>query len=239
MEEWVVPYHIPDPLLTYNDPQLVGKFFNAVCVTFGTKLITTTAYHPQMNGQTERFNNTKISRVRHYISKQQEIWDTFVQPLTNGYNAQTHATTKRTPFGLTLTREPPTTTGLARPSLLLSHQKQSLAPIEAETALLDRIVIMRARTATAASEAQQRYKLISADGSGRYSCLKKVTLSIMISKCRISQQKAMNRSENYRQRRWGGARWKTFTLTQSKLRRTESSTLSVLTECLLRSERGA
>lgn len=82
LEDWVVRYGIPDRLLMDKGPKFVENFFNAVCVALETKLITTTAYHRQTNGQTEHYNKTILSRLCHYISEHQDDWDTFVYPLT-------------------------------------------------------------------------------------------------------------------------------------------------------------
>lgn len=52
VDNWIMPYGIPATLLTDNGPQFVGTFFAAVCLILGVKQLTTTAYHPQTNGQT-------------------------------------------------------------------------------------------------------------------------------------------------------------------------------------------
>ena len=54
----VIPYGLPVSILSDNGPQFVAKFFEAVCLTLGLKQVTSTAYHPQTNGQTERYNHT-------------------------------------------------------------------------------------------------------------------------------------------------------------------------------------
>ena len=53
---WVIPYGMPSHLLSDNGPQFVAKFFEAVCLLLGLNHVTTTAYHPQTNGKTERYN---------------------------------------------------------------------------------------------------------------------------------------------------------------------------------------
>lgn len=49
VENWIVPYDIPGRLLMDTGPQFVGKIFNAVCVSMGTRLVMTSAYHRQTN----------------------------------------------------------------------------------------------------------------------------------------------------------------------------------------------
>ena len=56
----IQPYYV----LTDYGPQFVTKFFEAFCSMLGLKHYLTTAYHPQTNGQTERFNKTIAARLR-------------------------------------------------------------------------------------------------------------------------------------------------------------------------------
>ena len=91
LENWVYVYGAPNFLLTDNGPQFVAKFFEAVCALLGVRHFMTTAYHPQTNGQTERFNRTILDRLRHYVAENQTDWDAYVQPLTFGYNMQVHS----------------------------------------------------------------------------------------------------------------------------------------------------
>lgn len=107
LENWVISYEIPNYLLTDNGLQFVAKFFAAICLYMGLNQVTTTAYHPQTNGQTERYNKTIVARLRHYVAEHQSDWDVYVQPLTYDYHSQVHSSKKTTPFSLTLTRNPP------------------------------------------------------------------------------------------------------------------------------------
>ena len=106
IENWVIPYWLPVSMLTDNGPQFVAKFFEAVCLTLGLKHVTTTAYHPQTNGQTERYNQTLATRLRIYTDRNNSDWDRLIEPLTYAYNAQVHRTINQTPFILILTRPP-------------------------------------------------------------------------------------------------------------------------------------
>ncbi|CAN8070204.1 unnamed protein product [Agarophyton chilense] len=107
LNNWVYPYGTPLYLLTDNSSNLASKFLEAVCNLFGIKHYFTTAYHPQTNGQVERFNHTLVSRLRHYTEEHQTGWDELVQPLTYSYNLQVHRSTQTTPFDLVLSRHPP------------------------------------------------------------------------------------------------------------------------------------
>lgn len=107
LEHWVVNCCILSQLLTENGPQLVSKFFAAVCSTLGVNKITTTKYRPQNNGQAELFNSTFISRLRHYVSEYQTDWDPYLLPLTYAYDVQVYRSIKVSLFCLALMRTPP------------------------------------------------------------------------------------------------------------------------------------
>ena len=106
LDNWVYVYGAPRYVLTDNGPQFAAKFFDAVCALLTVRHYRTTAYHPQANGQIERFNRTLVQRHRHYLEEHQRDWDDYVQPLTFAYNTQVHRLTEITPFELVLTRPP-------------------------------------------------------------------------------------------------------------------------------------
>lgn len=99
-DQWIISYGIRSFQLTDNDTKFVSKFFATLCSFLGVKHLTTTAYHPQPDGQAERFNKTVITRPRHYVAEHQHNWDTLVKPLTYAYNTQGHESTYVTPYSL-------------------------------------------------------------------------------------------------------------------------------------------
>lgn len=121
VEDLIVPYGTSDRLLTDKCPQFAEKYLTSNCTELGTTMLTTTAYLPQTNVQTEWYNRIILRRLRHYISQNQNDRKTFIQPLTSTYTAQTHATAKINPCSLVLTREPPIASGLPRPSYVSSQ----------------------------------------------------------------------------------------------------------------------
>ncbi|CDF32918.1 unnamed protein product [Chondrus crispus] len=148
LDNWVYVYGAPRYVLTDNGPQFAAKFFDAVCALLGVRHYLTTAYHPQSNGQTERFNRTLVQRLRHYVEEHQRDWDDYLQPLTFAYNTQVHRSTETTPFDLVLTRPP---SGLILP-------EDPRTPVQYKRATLRKLrdALDRARTKLSAS--QKRYK---------------------------------------------------------------------------------
>jgi Chromo (CHRromatin Organisation MOdifier) domain/Integrase core domain/Integrase zinc binding domain len=106
-DAWVFSYGPPRYLLTDNGAKSAAKFFLAVCRELGIAKVFTTAYHPQTNGQVERFNRTIVNSIRGYVSGRQSDWDEFTSALTFGYNCRIHSSLGFTPFDLVLSQPPP------------------------------------------------------------------------------------------------------------------------------------
>ena len=57
-----------------------------------------TVYHPQTNGQIERFNTTMDGKIAALCNERRTDWDEVLQFVTFNYNTSIHATTKQTPW---------------------------------------------------------------------------------------------------------------------------------------------
>ena len=64
---WVFNYGIPKVLLTDNGSQFTSGFFRQVCKILGINKVFTTEYHPQTNGQAERYKRTLLAALRNYV----------------------------------------------------------------------------------------------------------------------------------------------------------------------------
>jgi Chromo (CHRromatin Organisation MOdifier) domain/Integrase zinc binding domain/Integrase core domain len=104
---WVFVYGPPLKLLSDNGSQFGARFFQSCCNHLGINQLFTTAYHPQCNGQVERFNRTILSLLRVFVGEDQDQWDRYSHALTYAYNCQVHTSTKFAPFDLILSRPPP------------------------------------------------------------------------------------------------------------------------------------
>jgi transposase InsO family protein len=106
-DAWVFSYGPPRYLLTDNGTHFNAKFFLAVCRELGIAKIFTTVYHPQTNGQVERFNRTIINSLRGYVERRQGDCDEYTAATTFGYNCRVHSSLHLAPFELILSRPPP------------------------------------------------------------------------------------------------------------------------------------
>jgi len=64
------------------------------------------AYHPQINGQTERINQEIRTFLRHYVNYQQDNWTEWLATTEFQYNDKRHVATERTLFELNFRRHP-------------------------------------------------------------------------------------------------------------------------------------
>ena len=77
-----------------------------VCKLYNIDKTRTTAYHPQGNAQTERYNQTLINIVAMLVDKDEfDNWDEQLPIAVSAYNATEHATTGFTPNKLFFSRE--------------------------------------------------------------------------------------------------------------------------------------
>ena len=96
----------PARMLSDRGQAFLSELVKAVCKQFGTANVYTTAYHPQTDGTTERFNATLMDTVAIFTSKHQKDWDTHLPKLLLAYRNSVHASTNETPFYLVYGRDP-------------------------------------------------------------------------------------------------------------------------------------
>jgi hypothetical protein len=85
---------------------LYPSSFQTVCRLLGVKQLFTTACHPSTNVQVERFNQTVLKSVTHFVSEHQDDLDEIAGVATYAYNTTIHSITGFAPFELLLSRVP-------------------------------------------------------------------------------------------------------------------------------------
>ena len=89
-EHWVFHFGPLPHLLSDNGGQFTAKFFQDVCAILRIRKLFKTDYHPQTNGQVERFNRTILAGLRHFCSEKSGDWDRFSPAITFAYNNTVH-----------------------------------------------------------------------------------------------------------------------------------------------------
>ena len=150
-EAWVFKYGPPATLLSDNGKQFTSRLFHSVCNLIGTNNVFTSAYHPQTNGQVERYNRTLLAMLRNFVNDHQNDWDRYASVLTYSYNCHVHRSTRTKPFDLVLSRPPPDFT-LAQASTTERPDNVS------RFAFLKRLDVAITKARAALTKTQQRYK---------------------------------------------------------------------------------
>lgn len=91
---------IPESILSDRDPRFTANFWKSLWNQLGTKLVMSTAYHPQTDGQTERANRTLEEMLRSYVNINHSDWDEHLPVLEMAYNNSKQISTGFSPFYL-------------------------------------------------------------------------------------------------------------------------------------------
>ena len=97
---------LPDKMLSDRGPQFIAEFTRELYRLLGIKLATSTAYHPQTDGQTERVNQELEQYIRLFVNERQNDWDDLLPLAEFQYNNHVHSSTQQTPFMLDTGRNP-------------------------------------------------------------------------------------------------------------------------------------
>eukprot|EP00731_Ephydatia_muelleri_P012792 Em0007g102a len=97
---------VPEAIHSDQGPNFVSGVIQSLCDRLGIKRTQTTAYHPQGNGQVERFNRTLEDMLAKVISDNHRDWDDHLQKCLFAYRTAIHESTGYTPFLATFGRTP-------------------------------------------------------------------------------------------------------------------------------------
>jgi len=79
-------------------PQFVAAFMKELYRLLGIEAATSTTYHPQTDGQTERVNQELEQYLRLFVRERQDDWYTLLPLAEFSYNNHVHSSTQQTPF---------------------------------------------------------------------------------------------------------------------------------------------
>ena len=72
---------MPKSIVSDRDSRIMSLFWKSVFEILGTKLLYSSAYHPQTDGHTERTNRTLEQMLRMYVQRNAQEWDCYLAPL--------------------------------------------------------------------------------------------------------------------------------------------------------------
>jgi len=97
----VIPhYGIPRKIISDCDTCFVLKFSTELCRLLNIHQNISTAYHPQMDGSSERTNQTLEQYLQIFCGTQQDNWHAWLPLVQYTKNSWPSATTKKTPYDL-------------------------------------------------------------------------------------------------------------------------------------------
>jgi hypothetical protein len=97
---------VPESIVSDRDPRFTAKFWEEVQRLLGTKLMMSTAFHPQTDGATERANRTVNGIMRAVIAPDQKDWVRKLPMVEFAINSAQGKSTGYAPFELNYTYVP-------------------------------------------------------------------------------------------------------------------------------------
>jgi transposase InsO family protein len=89
---------VPKTIVSNQGPQFVSKFWSELHKSLGTKLLHSSAYHPQASGQTERVNQILEDMLRACVLEFPQKWDDCLPLAEFSYNNGYQESIKMAPF---------------------------------------------------------------------------------------------------------------------------------------------
>jgi len=121
VEEIVCRHSVPSQLLSDHGAAFLSRLMMEICNLLGVKKINTTAYHPQTNGLTERFNRMLTDMLAKRVEKNRRDWDTHLPFVLLAYQASMQESIKESPIYLLYGRDPRLPTSLEMD--IMSHEE--------------------------------------------------------------------------------------------------------------------
>ena len=140
----------PIRLLSDRGQVFLSEVLKGATDALAVKRVHTSAYHPQTDGQVERFNKTLADMLACYTATDQKDWDEHLPFVVFAYNCAVHPTTSFSPYHLLFGREPNTPADVAMGTV-------SAEALDADT-LRDRMARAHAAARDASSKAKDRQR---------------------------------------------------------------------------------
>jgi transposase InsO family protein len=99
-------YSVPRRVISDRDPQFTAQFVKELCITLKIDQNLSTAYHPQMDGQSERANQLVEQYLWIYGNEEQNNWVDLLPLAQFTHNTWPNESTGQMPFDLLIGHTP-------------------------------------------------------------------------------------------------------------------------------------
>ncbi|CAF4527672.1 unnamed protein product [Didymodactylos carnosus] len=106
MENVILIHGAPDKIITDQGQHFNNELIHVLTSLIGSKHLFSTPYHPQTNGQTERFTATFATQLSKYCNEDKADWDAYLSSVVYAYNHTQHRSTEFPPYQLAFGRLP-------------------------------------------------------------------------------------------------------------------------------------
>ena len=105
-DNFICHYGFPEQFISDQGRNFESDLIKELCKIAGVKKLHTTPYHPQSNGQCERFNSTLCNMLGTLSDEEKSEWKSHLGCMTHAYNCTKHASTTYSPYYLMFGRHP-------------------------------------------------------------------------------------------------------------------------------------
>jgi hypothetical protein len=98
MKEIFKLHGMPKKIVSDRDTKFTSNFWKSLMAGLETKLLFSTAYHPQTDGQTERVNQILEDMLRMHVMHQPKKWEDYLPLVEFAYNNGYQESLKMSPF---------------------------------------------------------------------------------------------------------------------------------------------
>ena len=106
VDEIACRYGVPRSIHSDQGANLTSAVIQHLCLLLGMQRTQTSAYHPQGNGQVEKFNRTLEAMLAKVVQANQRDWDVHLPKVLFAYRTAVHESTQFTPYHLVFGRSP-------------------------------------------------------------------------------------------------------------------------------------
>jgi transposase InsO family protein len=97
---------LPQSIISDRDTRFTGTFWRELFRIMGSKLCMSSSYHPQSDGQTERYNSMLEEYLRHFANASQKNWVSLLDVAQFCYNSQKNSGTGKSAFEVVTGQQP-------------------------------------------------------------------------------------------------------------------------------------